>query len=45
MATIRKREDKYEVQIRRSGLPHASRSFHALKDAQAWARHMEVQAD
>jgi len=45
MATIRKRGDKYEVQIRRSGLQHVSKSFHALKDAKAWARHMEVQAD
>jgi integrase len=45
MATIRRRRDKYEVQIRRSGLPHLSKSFHVLKDAQAWARHKEVQVD
>jgi integrase len=45
MATIRRRRGKYEVQIRRSGLPHVSRSFHALTDARTWARQMEVQAD
>ena len=45
MATIRKRGDKYQVQIRRSGTRPVSRSFHVLKDAQAWARHMEVKAD
>lgn len=45
MATIRRRRDKYEVQVRRSGLPHVSKTFHVLKDAQEWARHMEVQAD
>ena len=45
MATIRKRRDKYEVQIRRSGLQSISRTFHALKDARSWARHMEMEAD
>jgi hypothetical protein len=45
MATIRRREQKYEVQIHRSGQRHVSRSFHTLKDARAWARHMEVRAD
>jgi len=45
MATIRRRGDKYEVQIRRSGLQQVSKTFHLFKDAQAWARHMEVQAD
>jgi integrase len=45
MPTIRKRGHKYQVQIRRLGLRSVSRSFHQLKDAQAWARHMELQAD
>ncbi len=45
MATIRKRRDKWQVQIRRLGLRPISQSFHQLKDAEAWARHMEVQAD
>src|SRR4051812_14327194 len=44
MATIRKRTHKWQVLIRRKGLS-ISRSFHILKDAQAWARHMEAQAD
>jgi integrase len=45
MATIRKRNDKYEVQIRRSGLQPFSKTFHTLKDARSWARHMDVEAD
>jgi hypothetical protein len=45
MPTIRKRRQKYQVQIRRLGLSPISRSFHLLKDAQAWARQMELQAD
>jgi len=45
MATIRKRKDKWQVQIRRKGSGALSRSFHVLKDAEAWARHMEVRAD
>jgi hypothetical protein len=45
MATIRKRKDKWQVQIRRKGSGAISRSFHALKDAEEWARHMEVRAD
>jgi hypothetical protein len=44
MATIRKRTHKWQVLIRRSNLS-ISRSFHHLKDAQAWARQMEAQAD
>jgi integrase len=45
MATIRKRKDKWQVQIRRKGSGAISRSFHTLKDAEEWARHMEVRAD
>src|SRR5262249_39078507 len=45
MATIRKRKHKWEVQIRRLGFRPISRSFRTSKDAQAWARYMEVQAD
>lgn len=44
MATIRKRTNKWQVLIRRQGLT-TSRSFLILKDAQAWARLMEAQAD
>jgi integrase len=45
MATIRKRGAKWQVQIRRVGFPSVSRSFHVRKDAEAWARQTEVQAD
>src|SRR5262249_38747074 len=45
MATIRKRKHKWEVQIRRLGLRPISKSFHTSKDAQAWARYMQVKAD
>jgi hypothetical protein len=44
MATIRKRGHKWQVQVRRNGL-FVSKSFHTQKDAQEWARQMEVQAD
>ena len=45
MATIRKRGDKYQVQVRHAGMRPLSKSFHQLKDAQVWARQTEVQAD
>ena len=45
MATIRKRGAKWQVQVRRAGVRSISRSFHVRKDADAWARQMEVQAD
>lgn len=45
MATIRKRGAKWQVQIRRSGLPTQSRSFGSRKDASEWARYWEAQAD
>jgi len=45
MATIRKRGAKWQVQIRRVGFRSLSRSFHVRKDAEAWARQTEVQAD
>jgi hypothetical protein len=45
MATIRKRGAKWQVQIRRIGFPAISRSFHIRKDAEAWARQKELEAD
>lgn len=45
MATIRKKGDKYQVQIRRKGFAPISRSFHQRTDAEQWARHMDVKAD
>ena len=45
MSTIRKHRGKYQVQIRRKDHRPISKTFHQLKDAQEWARWMEVQAD
>jgi hypothetical protein len=45
MATIRKRNGKYEVQVRRTGQSHLSRTFVEHKDAKVWARQMEIAAD
>ncbi|MBF9235004.1 tyrosine-type recombinase/integrase [Microvirga alba] len=45
MATIRKRGDKWQVQVRRNGSPSLSRSFFHKADAQAWARQVELEAD
>jgi hypothetical protein len=45
MPTIRKRGQKYQVQVRRSGQRQLSRSFHLLRDAQTWARQAELEAD
>ena len=45
MAAIRRRGLKWQVQIRRKGLCSVSRSFHTHKDAQEWARYIEVQVD
>lgn len=45
MATIRRRNGKWQVQVRRSGQGSISRTFTQKSDAQAWARQMEIQAD
>ena len=45
MATIRKRGNKYQVQIRFTGSSPISRSFITKKDAQLWARQMEIKHD
>jgi len=45
MATLRKRAEKWQVQIRRRGQANLTKSFLLKKDAERWARHMEVQAD
>lgn len=45
MATIRKRDNRYQVQVRRKGFDPVVRSFHLLKDAQEWARLIETKAD
>ena len=38
-------EGQFEVQVRRTGQPHISRTFNEKKDAQQWARQMEIAAD
>ncbi len=45
MATIRQRGGKWQVQVRRAGSGAVSKSFLRRKDADAWARQMEVRAD
>ncbi|MEM9635695.1 MAG: hypothetical protein AAGA50_30505 [Pseudomonadota bacterium] len=45
MASIRKRNGKYQVQVRRNGLLVASKTFHTRLDAREWARQTEVRVD
>lgn len=45
MASIRKQNGKWQVQVRRRGFAHISRTFHQRTDAEQWARYMEVKAD
>ncbi|BBF94071.1 tyrosine-type recombinase/integrase [Blastochloris tepida] len=45
MATIRKRGDKWQVQVRRQGHPLLTRSFNQKADAVAWARQTETKLD
>ena len=45
MATIRKRGNKWQVQIRRQGIKATSRSFLQKSDAERWARKLEIEAD
>ena len=45
MASIRKRGDRYHVQVRRLGVPSQTQSFLKLSDAKEWARLRETQAD
>ena len=45
MATIRKRNNRWHVQVRRKGSPALTRSFLTKADAQTWARKVEAEAD
>ena len=45
MATIRKRGDRWQVQVRRNGAPSMSKSFISRKDAETWARQSEIKID
>ena len=42
MATLRKRRNKWEARVRRSGFKTVSKSFIKKTDADAWARHIEI---
>ncbi len=42
MANIRKRGDKWQVQVRRLGFPNRSRSFNRHEEVKAWARAQEL---
>lgn len=45
MASISKRGNKWQVRICRKNIPSVCKSFALLKDAQTWARNMELQIE
>lgn len=45
MASIRKRNGKWQAQVRRKNQPALSRSFGTKRDAQVWARQIEEEVD
>jgi len=45
MATLRKRGDKWQAQIRREGCLSLSKTFAFREDAQRWARQQERLVD
>ena len=45
MANIRKRGDKWQVQVRRLGFTNRSRSFNRHEEAKAWTRAQELAMD
>ena len=45
MATLRRRGQRWQVQVRRKGRAPVSRSFHSKYDAVVWAREQEFGAD
>lgn len=45
MATFRKRGERWQVQVRRTGQPTLSKSFLSKADAQRWARQKEAELD
>lgn len=45
MATLRKRGQRWHVQVRRKGRPSVTRSFLVRADAEAWGRQQEIAAD
>lgn len=45
MASIHKHREKYQVRVRRKGLPTITKTFQKLSDAKEWATLQERQAD
>ena len=45
MATYRKRNNKWHVQVRRAGHPSQSKSFISKTDAHKWVRQIEGEMD
>ena len=45
MATLRNRNGKWQVQVRRDGHSPRSKTFITKRDAQAWARQTESEID
>lgn len=45
MASLRYRNNKWQVQVRRHGHTPQSKSFQSKADAQRWARHAEAELD
>lgn len=45
MASIRKRGDKYHVQVRKQGYPTATKTFSTKSSAQAWAKKIESEIE
>lgn len=45
MATIRKRNGQWQVQVRRRGFDPISKTFQARQDAAGWARQVEAEMD
>ena len=45
MGTIRKRNGKFQAQVRRQGVKPISKTFHTKKDAEVWVRGIETRID
>ena len=45
MGSIRKRNDRYQAQVRREGVKPVSRTFQSKRDAEAWIRAIEARID
>jgi len=45
MGSIRKRNGKFQAQVRREGIKPISKTFHTKKDAEVWVRGIEARID